>query len=157
MNTAFASYDATRNFSNKAVRALCYAPHTNLFFDRLGSARVCCWNWSQPAGNVTTHSLDEIWASAQAAMLRDEMNAYRFAEGCGFCKFQAAEGWFGGAKMRNFDRFTVESRVATLAEADGILHQQCLQPGMRHVRWRTFLRHPRPARAAPGHGPAVHG
>ena len=109
MSTAFASYDATRNFSNKAVRALCYAPHTNLFFDRLGSARVCCWNWSQPAGNVTTHSLDEIWASAQAAMLRDEMNAYRFAEGCGFCKFQAAEGWFGGAKMRNFDRFTVES------------------------------------------------
>jgi len=54
----FSTYDSTRDFSRKAVRSLCYAPHTNLFFDRLGSARVCCWNWSQPAGNITRQTLD---------------------------------------------------------------------------------------------------
>jgi MoaA/NifB/PqqE/SkfB family radical SAM enzyme len=105
----FADYDKGRNFANKAVRALCYAPHTNLFFDRLGSVRVCCWNWSHAAGNITETSLDEMWHGAQVAALRAALNGYQYAPGCDFCQFQAAEGWFGGAKMRNFDRFEVIS------------------------------------------------
>jgi MoaA/NifB/PqqE/SkfB family radical SAM enzyme len=103
----FSTYDSTRDFSRKAVRSLCYAPHTNLFFDRLGSARVCCWNWSQPAGNITRQTLDEIWSSAQATMLRSSLERYELASGCGFCKFQTLEGWTGGVKMRQFDRFEV--------------------------------------------------
>ena len=107
--TRFADYDSSRNLTGKPVRSLCYAPHTNLFFDRLGSVRVCCWNWSQPAGNITKDSLDDIWHGAQVAALRARLEQYQFAPGCDFCEFQAAEGWFGGAKMRGFDRFAMDS------------------------------------------------
>ena len=107
MNPDVSAYDQGRDFSRKAVRSLCYAPHTNLYFERLGSARVCCRNWSQPAGNVTRQTLDEIWGSAQTALLRDSLERYELAEGCEFCRFQSSEGWFGGAAMRQFDRFDV--------------------------------------------------
>ena len=107
MTQDFSAYDQGRDFSRKAVRSLCYAPHTNLYFDRRGNARVCCHNWSQPAGNITQQTLDEIWSSAQAVSLRASLERYELPESCGFCRFQSSEGWFGGAVMRQFDRFDV--------------------------------------------------
>ena len=107
----FADYDRTRSFTGKAVRALCYAAHTNLYFDRIGRVQACCWNWSEPAGNITQNSLDEIWHGAKLAALRASLADYQFSSGCDFCAFQSAEGFFGGAKMRNFDRFPVPSAL----------------------------------------------
>ncbi len=103
----FAAYDAGRNFSNKAVRSLCYAPHTNLYFDRFGRVQACCSNWSHPAGNITETSLDDLWHGARQKAVRAALHDYEFTAGCDFCKFQVAEGWFGGARMRNFDHMDV--------------------------------------------------
>jgi MoaA/NifB/PqqE/SkfB family radical SAM enzyme len=104
---AFEAYDVERDFRDKAVRSLCYAPFTNLFFDRLGDVRVCCWNWQMPVGNVLRDSMDEIWHGPRIRALRESLASYEFAKGCDFCRFQTGEGVFAGAKMTQFDRFAV--------------------------------------------------
>jgi sulfatase maturation enzyme AslB (radical SAM superfamily) len=102
-----AAYDQSRNFAGKAVRAMCYAPHTNIFFEMRGRALACCWNWRHPMGNVQTHTLDEMWAGAQAAMLRRALEGYDFSQGCNFCADQTQDGWTARTVMRGFDNFPV--------------------------------------------------
>jgi sulfatase maturation enzyme AslB (radical SAM superfamily) len=104
-----AEYDRSRNLSGKAVRAMCYAPHTNLFFDVVGRVKACCWNWQHPLGNAQTQTLDEMWAGAQAKLLRRAMEAYDFSRGCSFCDKQTADGWTTRAVMKGFDRFAVDA------------------------------------------------
>jgi hypothetical protein len=38
-----AEYDRSRGLSGKAVRAMCYALHANLFFGQVGRALACFW------------------------------------------------------------------------------------------------------------------
>ncbi len=102
-------YDKSRNFSAKAMRSLCYAPHTNIFFDMQGRAKACCWNWEHPLGNVQTQTMDEIWSGAQAAMMRRALEGYSFQCGCTFCDNQTKDGWTTRAGMRNFDQFRVDA------------------------------------------------
>jgi MoaA/NifB/PqqE/SkfB family radical SAM enzyme len=104
-----ASFEKTRNLSHQTVRSLCYAPFTNLFFDRLGDARVCCWNWKVPVGNVLRDTMDEMWNGPRINELREKLAVYELAKGCEFCEFQTADGVLGGAKMTQFDRFPVSS------------------------------------------------
>jgi MoaA/NifB/PqqE/SkfB family radical SAM enzyme len=104
--TAVTEYDRRRNFSDKAVRALCYAAHTSLYFDNSGNVRVCCHNWSYPVGNILQNTLDEIWQGAKIRILRDALTDYKFGPGCEFCAIQTAET-FANAAMRRFDRFAV--------------------------------------------------
>jgi MoaA/NifB/PqqE/SkfB family radical SAM enzyme len=105
------AYMATRDYSKKAVRSLCYAPYTSLYFDTRGSVRVCCHNPRFPVGNVLENSIDEIWRGARIKILRDALAAGDFAPGCQFCEMQTAGGCFTGAAMRRFDRFDVPSEV----------------------------------------------
>jgi len=104
---ALARFHAGRDFSNKAVRALCYAPHTNVFFDIQGRARVCCWNWQHVLGNVQTDTMDDMWAGAKAQMLRRSLEADDFALGCDFCHKQTEDGWTTRAAMLGFDNLSV--------------------------------------------------
>lgn len=101
-----AAYDQTRDFSDKAVRALCYAPHSNLYFDNFGVVRVCCFNVKFPAGSILKNTIDEIWQSAQIKILRDSLKNYQFGPGCDFCEFRSAET-FANVSMRRFDEFPV--------------------------------------------------
>jgi MoaA/NifB/PqqE/SkfB family radical SAM enzyme len=104
-------YDRSRDFSRKRVRSLCYAPHTNLFFDMQGRVKACCWNWDHPLGDVRTQTLDEIWNGARAEMLRRALEEYNFQCGCGFCDTQTQDGWTARAAMRNFDQFAVAAEL----------------------------------------------
>jgi len=104
--TALAAYDRTRDFSNKAVRALCYAPYTSLYFDNRGNVRVCCHNWEHPAGNILKNTIDEIWHGLQVEILRNALKSYQFGPGCEFCRNQTAET-FANAAMRRYDNFAV--------------------------------------------------
>jgi MoaA/NifB/PqqE/SkfB family radical SAM enzyme len=104
-----AAYDSSRDFSRKAVRSVCYAPHTNMFFDMEGRAKACCWNWQFPLGNVRTHTLDEMWAGARTQMLRRSLEDYSFTNGCSFCEKQTEDGWTERAAMRWFDMFPVSA------------------------------------------------
>jgi radical SAM protein with 4Fe4S-binding SPASM domain len=104
----FAEYDLTRDFSNKAVRSLCYAPYNSLYFDNEGNVRVCCHNWKHRVGNILKNTLDEIWHGAQIQILRDALKGYKFGPGCEFCEFRTAET-FNNLSMRHFDRFPIIS------------------------------------------------
>lgn len=103
---ALAAYDQTRNFSDKAVRALCFAPYTSLYFENSGRVMVCCHNWAHPAGNILQNSIDEIWQGARIKILRDALASHQFGPGCEFCEFQTKET-FANAAMRRFDAFPV--------------------------------------------------
>ena len=104
---SLARFHAGRDLSDKAVRSLCYAPHTNLFFDMEGRVRACCWNWRHELGNVKTHTLDDMWAGARATGLRRALEGDDFSLGCEFCAQQTKDGWTTRAAMRNFDTFKV--------------------------------------------------
>jgi MoaA/NifB/PqqE/SkfB family radical SAM enzyme len=106
---ALAEYDRSRNFSRKAVRALCYAPYANLYFDQSGRVRVCCHNWAFPLGNVQTSTIDEMWKGVKAKLLRDSLATYEFGPGCEFCERQTRGGWFANPALRRFDEFDVPS------------------------------------------------
>ncbi|MBV9331622.1 MAG: radical SAM protein [Alphaproteobacteria bacterium] len=105
--SALARFHDSRDFSRKAVRALCYAPHANLFFDVEGRVRVCCWNWKHALGNVATSTLDEMWAGARVKLLRRALEGDSFQLGCDFCEQQTREGWTERAAMRSFDGLAV--------------------------------------------------
>jgi MoaA/NifB/PqqE/SkfB family radical SAM enzyme len=109
--TVIAALEESRDLSHQGVRALCYAPFTNLFFNADGRALVCCWNWKVPVGNVMTQTMDEIWRGPVINKLRQTFARHEFATGCDFCEFEVAEGVFGSAKLTKFDRF----HVATLS------------------------------------------
>jgi len=103
---ARAVYDQTRNFSDKAVRALCYAPYTALYFSGNGDVRVCCHNWKHTAGNILQNSIDEIWNGLKVKILREALKNYEFGPGCEFCQ-NRTEKTFANAAMRRYDRFAV--------------------------------------------------
>jgi len=105
----FGTFDATRDFSDKAVRALCYAPYTSLYFDTRGNVRACCHNFDHPLGNILDSSIDDIWHGARNRALRESLSAYRFGPGCDFCAFRMAGGTQENLSMPKFDRFAVES------------------------------------------------
>ncbi|MGC9953350.1 MAG: radical SAM protein [Rhizomicrobium sp.] len=108
---ARALHDSTRDFSGKAVRALCYAPYASLYFDFQGRVRVCCHNFAYPAGNILEDSIDEIWQGARIGVLRKTLARGEFGPGCDFCQFQTAEGNFANAAMRRFDAFDVSGEA----------------------------------------------
>ncbi|MDP9064953.1 MAG: SPASM domain-containing protein [Pseudomonadota bacterium] len=83
-----ASYDEARDFSKKKIRAVCYAPFSNLFFDQSGGVRVCCWNAGHLVGDVRTQTIDEIWHGEALRRLRRAMMDYSFALGCQPCERQ---------------------------------------------------------------------
>jgi len=103
-----AAYDRSRKLTSKAFPSVCYAPHTNIFFDMKGYAKACCWSRDKHAfGNVQIDSLDDIWSGIRATQLRRATEAYRFDLGCDACKMQTQDGWTETASMRVFDGFPV--------------------------------------------------
>jgi radical SAM protein with 4Fe4S-binding SPASM domain len=107
--TARDDYLASRDYSKKSVRALCYAPYNSLYFDTQGSVRVCCHNHQFPVGNILQNSVDEIWRGERISVLREALADGEFGPGCQFCEFQTAEGCFKDAAMHRFDAFPVLS------------------------------------------------
>ncbi|HKV41107.1 MAG TPA: radical SAM protein [Blastocatellia bacterium] len=102
-----AEYDATRDFSSKGFRSLCYAPYTSLYFDTRGDVRVCCHNWSHIAGNIGTSSIDDIWRSARLAEVRNSVRAYDFSRGCSYCEWQIGSGNFVNLATSKWDKLPV--------------------------------------------------
>lgn len=106
-----AQYNKSRSIADKAVASLCYAPHTNMFFDFWGDVRACCWNTTHKLGNVLRESIDDIWRGQQVQMMRQALERMQFAPGCGACERQTANGWIANPSMRGFDRFAVPEPV----------------------------------------------
>ena len=106
---ALAEYDRTRDYSKKAVRALCYAPYANLYFDHAGRVRVCCHNWKYVLGNAQKDNIDEMWQGARMKLLRDALASNEFGPGCEHCENQIRDGSLANPPMRRFDEFDIPS------------------------------------------------
>ncbi|MGI8936839.1 MAG: twitch domain-containing radical SAM protein [Iamia sp.] len=99
--------DARRGSDRR--RSACNAPFSSMYLDQHGSVRACCQNVEHPLGNVQESTLREIWEGAQAASLRQAMVDHDLDHGCGFCKWQVAEGNEGLVFARTFDHLKPES------------------------------------------------
>ncbi len=100
-------YSAARDFSTKAFRSACYAPHVSLYFGMVGDVLACCQNRKYPLGNVTEQSIDEIWRGAKARTLRERLEKDDFAAGCQVCQWQISVGNYENAYTRTFDHYPV--------------------------------------------------
>jgi radical SAM protein with 4Fe4S-binding SPASM domain len=103
------SYEAHRDFSNKAFRSGCYAPFVSLYFNTLGDVVACCKNQTFVLGNVSQQRLHDIWRSDQIAKLRQALANYQFEAGCQFCEWEIEGGNFQGAFPSIFEPFPVRS------------------------------------------------
>ena len=105
-----AAYNSKRNFSEKAFRSTCYAPHTSLYFSMNGDVRVCCHNWSHAAGNISRQTIGEIWNGESVKAIRRSLEAGSFAMGCGYCEWQIATGTFVNLSASKWDQLPVMSQ-----------------------------------------------
>lgn len=137
-----AQFDATRDLSAQGFRSCCYAPFTSLYFDTLGSVRVCCQNTEHPVGNVASSGLDEIWHGAQVAALRAALQAGDMSRGCRFCHWELAERNFQGVFIRNFDVLAVADRTPQWpAQFEFALSNTCnLECVMCNGEWSSLIR-----------------
>jgi len=135
------AFDKTRDFSNKSVHALCYAPHSSLYFDTSGNVRVCCHNYAHPAGNILKNSLDEIWSGEKIKILRAALERNCFGPGCEFCRFQTAEGNFANAAMLRFDRFAISHDQLWPLQMEFSISNSCnLECVMCRGQWSSAIR-----------------
>jgi MoaA/NifB/PqqE/SkfB family radical SAM enzyme len=100
-------HDRRRDFSTKAFRSICYAPHTSLYFDTAGNVRVCCHNWSHIVGNVASQRIKEIWTGARIAQLRAALQNNDLGHGCSYCDWQLSSGAFACLPITKWDEFSV--------------------------------------------------
>jgi MoaA/NifB/PqqE/SkfB family radical SAM enzyme len=87
---------------------LCHAPFVSLNFGQNGTVTSCCYNRRTVLGRYPEDELAAIWDGHRARAFRDAFLQDAAVEGCGLCFHQLRVGNFGGALMRQFDRFAVE-------------------------------------------------
>jgi len=105
------SYDATRDFSGKAVRSACYAPYVSMYLNTTGDVQACCKNQTFVLGNVGEDSLDAIWKGARIGQLRKALARNAFGAGCEHCEWQIRSENFPDVYTRIFEEFPVASAV----------------------------------------------
>ena len=85
----------------------CHAPFTSLYLDQRGFARVCAAYDSKALGNVTTHTLREIWNGPLAQDLRRRFSAGGWGKGCHVCRWQSETNSPDQAYARVFDNLVL--------------------------------------------------
>lgn len=103
-----AAYNETRDFSQKAFRSICYAPHLSMYFTVDGNVRVCCHNWSHPVGNIGTQTIAQIWNGEAVKSIRRSLECGNFAAGCQHCEWQMATGSFVNLSPLKWDILPVD-------------------------------------------------
>ncbi|MCB1006016.1 MAG: radical SAM protein [Acidimicrobiales bacterium] len=101
--------DEGRDLRTKSFRSACYAPFGTFELDPLGFVLPCCMNNAYPLGNVTEERLTDIWRGRRAAMLREALEHYDFAYGCGTCRWEA-EHAKEAPQFKQYDRLPAEDR-----------------------------------------------
>lgn len=106
-------FDSTRDFSDKAFEAICYAPFTSLYFDTRGRVRVCCHNVEYCVGDVARESIADIWKGERIKALREAVARYDMTRGCQFCYWRLNAGTLGSLAMRGYDALPVSEASPT--------------------------------------------
>jgi MoaA/NifB/PqqE/SkfB family radical SAM enzyme len=89
---AIAAYDATRDFSQKSFRSICYAPFASMYLDTVGQVRACCQNTRYLLGDLKKERLADIWNGPRTRALRSALKRDKLSLGCEFCAWQLADG-----------------------------------------------------------------
>ncbi|MFH2097990.1 MAG: radical SAM protein, partial [Pseudomonadota bacterium] len=97
-------------------RLLCYAPFTNLFFNRHGQVLACCHNHSGIMGAWPAQSIREIWTGRQANLLRSHIRHHDLSHGCTVCKLDLERGLFPEVKAEHFDAFPARGKYPSAME-----------------------------------------
>jgi MoaA/NifB/PqqE/SkfB family radical SAM enzyme len=97
-------YNKSR-LSNVDRQSFCYAPSVNMLFSQYGDVRVCCHNLEFSIGKYPDQSISEIWKSAKAEELRQNMKNWDLAHGCQICDADLRMGSYKEVSARHFDNF----------------------------------------------------
>jgi organic radical activating enzyme len=124
--TTLKAHQATRSLN--ACRKLCHAPTQNMYFGRDGRVSACCYNREELMGHWPAQSVAEIWASAQAAALREAITEDTLASGCYYCHQILDAGNFFNMPARHFDHYA-DAPVSGLARQAWRLLTQPPGPG----------------------------
>jgi len=81
-----------------------------MFFDQYGMVRACCMNPDHPMGNITQHSIREIWDGAYSRALRDALQIDDYSLGCGYCQWQVEQGNSDLVFARNYDLLPAQDK-----------------------------------------------
>jgi sulfatase maturation enzyme AslB (radical SAM superfamily) len=106
MTDLFATYDEQRDFSQKTIKAACYAPFHHLDFLPNGDAWVCCVNGTYTVGNVEKETVREIWNGPRIQHLRESLVRNDWSLGCQDCQNSILRG--GLAKAMRYDWATID-------------------------------------------------
>lgn len=102
--------EVDRQLAHQPVWSACYAPLTSMYFDQFGKVRACCQNTDHLLGDVTEHTIREIWDGQHTQALRRSLRRGHFDRGCGFCAWQMAEVGPVGSFARSYDYLVAENR-----------------------------------------------
>jgi MoaA/NifB/PqqE/SkfB family radical SAM enzyme len=120
-----------------------------MYFDQFGKVRACCQNTGVYLGDVTTHTLRDIWTSASAEAMRSALDADDYSAGCDFCEWQVREGNDEIVFARHFDHLRpTEPRPTWPRQMEFSLTNTCnLQCAMCNGDWSSTIRTKRERRA----------
>jgi uncharacterized Fe-S cluster-containing radical SAM superfamily protein len=127
------AHQATRSLN--ACRKLCHAPTQNMYFGRDGRVSACCYNREELMGHWPAQSVAEIWASAQAAALREAITEDTLASGCYYCHQILDAGNFFNMPARHFDKYA-DAPIAGLLKQFWQLFSQPVS--LRELKWRLL-------------------
>jgi MoaA/NifB/PqqE/SkfB family radical SAM enzyme len=116
---------ARRDRRGKPVKALCYAPYTQLSFDPTGAASVCCLSRMAPVGNVATRTLDAIWNGPEVAAFRAAMERDEMPPGCDACRWELEAGNVAKHPLLDFDDTPIHPGYAWPTKLEFAISNQC--------------------------------
>lgn len=107
-------YYAARQKPNAST--FCFAPQSNLYFDRRGIAIACCHNRKHILGTYPAQTVEEIWNSQKAQELRAVLANDNLSKGCEVCQVDLQIGAFSAIKAHHFDTLPIHPDFPTMME-----------------------------------------
>lgn len=143
------AFDRGRDFSQKAIRSVCYAPFTSMYLDPRGDVLACCQNTEHPLGNVAESSLLDIWHGTRAEDLRAALADYDLGRGCRFCAWQVDDGNYQATYTQSFEGIDVDvARPEWPRRLEFAISNTCnLECVMCNGEWSSTIRSRREGRA----------
>lgn len=91
-------------FRRNHAQSACLAPRMQMHLWPNGDVRACCRN-ETPLGNITEHSLVEIWRGDHRRAMVADLDAGRFERGCSDCGHEVYTEGRAGSYPETFDHW----------------------------------------------------
>ena len=114
-STNIRQYNKSR-FAGANRQSFCYAPSVNMLFSQNGEVRACCHNQEFSIGKYPGQSISEIWNSAKAQELRQNMKDWNLSHGCQICDADLRMGSYNEVRARHFDSLPEQLGYPTMME-----------------------------------------